>query len=223
MRRGQMTDVNTGTDAIPSSLRPVALAVRLAQGEERRVRAIFEHAPVPMVIVDGERRYVDANGPARLTFRLNRDELRGYAVDDLTPPHLTEALDSIWSRLLSAGMVAGTYEIAGPDGSNFEVVYFAVANALPGLHLGAFAPAHWSENELNVIANDALAPPVPLTAREIEVLTLAARGSAGPEIARKLVVSPSTVKTHFSHIYEKLGVRNRAAAVARAIHLGVID
>lgn len=221
MKRGQMTDVNTGTDAIPPSLRPVALAVRRAQGEDRRVRAIFEHAPVPMVIVDGERRYVDANGPARLTFRLNRDELRGYAVDDLTPPHLTEALDLIWSRLLSAGMVAGTYEIAAPDGSTFEVVYVAVANALPGLHLGAFAPAHWPENELNVIAADVLDPP--LTAREIEVLTLAARGCGGPEIASELVVSPSTVKTHFSHIYEKLGVRNRAAAVARAMQLGVID
>ena len=92
-----------------------------------------------MVIVDGERRYVDANGPARLTFRLNRDELRGYGVGDLTPPHLTGALELIWSRLLSTGMVAGTFEIAGPDGSNFEIVYFAVANALPGLHLGAFA------------------------------------------------------------------------------------
>ena len=71
-----------------------------------------------------------------------------------------------------------------------------------------------------MIADDALDPP--LTAREIEVLTLAARGCAGPEIARQLVVSPSTVKTHFSHIYEKLGVKNRAAAVARAMQLRVI-
>jgi PAS domain S-box-containing protein len=218
-----MTESQSDSNSVPPSLRPVVRAVRRAQGEDRKLREVFEQAPVPMVMVDAERRYVAANGPARLTFRLNMDELRGYVVDDLTPPHLTGALDLIWTRLLTAGTVGGTYQIAGPDGSFFEVVYFALANVLPGLHLGAFAPAHWPENELNVIADDAGDPPLPLTAREIEVLTLAARGCSGPEIARKLVVSPATVKTHFAHIYEKLGVRNRAAAVARGLQLGVID
>ena len=43
-----------------------------------------------------------------------------------------------------------------------------------------------------------------------------------PEIAAMLVLSPGTVKTHFRHIYEKLGVRDRAAAVADALRSGVI-
>jgi DNA-binding CsgD family transcriptional regulator len=176
-----------------------------------------------MVMVDAERRYVDANGPARLAFRLNLAELRGYAVDDLTPPHLSGVLQQIWVRLLSDGWITGSYEIAGPDGSRFDVVYYALANALPGLHLGAFAPAHWTEDELNVIQDDAIDTPTSLTPREIEVLGLAARGSSGPEIAEELVLSPATVKTHFAHIYEKLGVRSRPAAVATAMQLGVID
>jgi two-component system nitrate/nitrite response regulator NarL len=62
-----------------------------------------------------------------------------------------------------------------------------------------------------------------LTPREVEILQLAADGSAGKEIAARLVVSPATVKTHFSNIYEKLGVSDRAAAVATAMRLGVIE
>jgi DNA-binding NarL/FixJ family response regulator len=63
----------------------------------------------------------------------------------------------------------------------------------------------------------------PLTEREIEVLRLAAEGNSGPEIAEQLTVSPATVKTHFEHIYEKLGVGDRAAAVAQALRTGLIN
>lgn len=62
----------------------------------------------------------------------------------------------------------------------------------------------------------------PLTPRELEVLHLAGEGRSGPQIAQELFVSPTTVKTHFEHIYEKLGVSDRPAAVARALRIGVI-
>jgi DNA-binding NarL/FixJ family response regulator len=52
-----------------------------------------------------------------------------------------------------------------------------------------------------------------LTAREREVLALIGRGRNNEEIAAELVVSGATVKTHVNHIFSKLGVRNRAAAV----------
>lgn len=68
-----------------------------------------------------------------------------------------------------------------------------------------------------------LGPKRSLTARELEVLQLAAYGLSGREIAAQLVVSPSTIKTHFNHIYEKLGVSDRAAAVATALRLGLIE
>ena len=63
----------------------------------------------------------------------------------------------------------------------------------------------------------------PLTRREVEVLQLAANGLTTHEIALQLVVEPATVKTHFDHIYGKLGVANRTAAVAYALRRGVID
>jgi PAS domain S-box-containing protein len=65
--------------------------------------------------------------------------------------------------------------------------------------------------------------PQELTAREVEVLQLAARGMSGKTIAQQLSVSPSTVKTHFEHIYAKWGVSDRASAVAKGLRDGVIQ
>ncbi|MFJ4717233.1 response regulator [Streptomyces sp. NPDC088785] len=55
-----------------------------------------------------------------------------------------------------------------------------------------------------------------LSAREREVLVLVARGTSNKEIARELFISEATVKTHLTHIYGKLRVKDRAAAVAVA-------
>ncbi len=55
-----------------------------------------------------------------------------------------------------------------------------------------------------------------LTAREREVLTLIGRGLTNDEIAAEFVLSTGTVKTHINHIFAKLGLRNRAAAVVFA-------
>ena len=62
-----------------------------------------------------------------------------------------------------------------------------------------------------------------LTPRESEVLVLAAAGRSGPQIGRELEVSPATVKTHLKNIYVKLGVTDRAAAVAEGIRRGLVD
>ncbi|MDX6700427.1 MAG: two-component system, cell cycle sensor histidine kinase and response regulator CckA [Baekduia sp.] len=62
-----------------------------------------------------------------------------------------------------------------------------------------------------------------LSARELQILRLATEGRSGPAIAEHLILSPSTVKSHFEHIYEKLGVSDRAAAVALALRTGIID
>jgi DNA-binding NarL/FixJ family response regulator len=55
-----------------------------------------------------------------------------------------------------------------------------------------------------------------LSPRELEVLRLVASGATNRSAARQLFISEATVKTHLLHLYEKLGVRDRAAAVAVA-------
>lgn len=62
-----------------------------------------------------------------------------------------------------------------------------------------------------------------LTPRELEVLRLASQGLGRQEIEARLFLSTSTVKTHFEHIYAKLGVRSRVAAVATALRAGLIE
>jgi LuxR family maltose regulon positive regulatory protein len=62
----------------------------------------------------------------------------------------------------------------------------------------------------------------PLSDRELDVLRLLATELGGPDIARELVLSLNTVRTHTKNIYTKLGVNNRRAAVRRATELDLL-
>jgi two-component system, NarL family, nitrate/nitrite response regulator NarL len=62
-----------------------------------------------------------------------------------------------------------------------------------------------------------------LSPREREVLELIAEGLSAPDIGKRLHVSPATVKTHLQSLYEKLGVSDRAAAVASAMRAGLLE
>jgi two-component system nitrate/nitrite response regulator NarL len=84
----------------------------------------------------------------------------------------------------------------------------------PGLHTGLF-----DQIRMRGTGDDR---PV-LTAREREVLTLMAEGLSGPQIAERLIVAIPTVKTHQARLYEKLGVSERAAAVAEAMRRGLLE
>jgi two-component system nitrate/nitrite response regulator NarL len=64
---------------------------------------------------------------------------------------------------------------------------------------------------------------VPLTPREQDVLRLTAEGLSAPEIGFTLHISAATVKTHMQSVYGKLGVSDRAAAVAEAMRQGLLE
>jgi DNA-binding CsgD family transcriptional regulator len=61
-----------------------------------------------------------------------------------------------------------------------------------------------------------------LTAREVTVLQLVARGLSAKEIAARLVISPKTARNHVEHIYAKAGVSNRAQASLFAMRYGLL-
>ncbi len=62
-----------------------------------------------------------------------------------------------------------------------------------------------------------------LTPREHEILVLTANGHSAPDIGKRLHLSQSTVKTHLKSLYEKLGVSDRAAAVAESMRRGLLE
>ena len=68
-----------------------------------------------------------------------------------------------------------------------------------------------------------LRSPVPtLSGRELEILGLLAQGLSNRAISKRLFISEATVKTHLVHVFEKLGVDNRTAAITTALRRGLI-
>jgi PAS domain S-box-containing protein len=114
------------------------------------------------------------------------------------------------------------FPAVGPDGPLAVLSLYALERREPSPSLIRTLTGIGSELGRFLARRRAQLGPRPLSKRELEVLTLAAEGYSGPRIAEELVVSPSTVKTHLEHIYEKLGVGDRAAAVAIALRTGLV-
>lgn len=97
-----------------------------------------------------------------------------------------------------------------------------LAQAIRAAHSGR---ATLSPEAAQELAHAAAQPPTPghdLTEREHAVLALMIEGLNNTQIADRLVVSPSTIKSHVSHILAKLGVASRTEAVALAVRYGII-
>jgi DNA-binding CsgD family transcriptional regulator len=88
----------------------------------------------------------------------------------------------------------------------------------------AFAGAEQARRHMQHLGVGGVARDMPrLTPREVDVLVLASHGLTSCEIAEELFVSTLTVQTHVKNIYAKLGVGNKAAAVAVALRHGLIN
>lgn len=89
---------------------------------------------------------------------------------------------------------------------------------------GGYVQEELTAGLLDWIANPEPAAAVgQLTDREREVLAFVAQGLSNRQIAAQLEIGEATVKTHLEAVFERLGVPNRAAAVAEALHRGLID
>jgi PAS domain S-box-containing protein len=196
--------------------------VLAARDDPERLFTVFQNSAVPMTMLDDDRRWLEANRAAREVLGATLEELRQLRADDLTPPYLLAVLVDNWERMLETGCVMST-EVERPEGHYLGLSYYQVANVLPGRHLLAFAPPGWpgTDGDEDGLAH-ALASGAHLTPRELQVLTLSADGLNGPGVANALGLSAATVRTHFAHIYQKLDVSDRAAAVAKAMRIGLI-
>jgi DNA-binding CsgD family transcriptional regulator len=174
-----------------------------------------------MLVVDNERRYVDANRAACLLLRLPREGVLRLRIDDLTPPEFRRNTVELWNAFLREGSQSGTFELLMPDGARLLVDYSATAEVEPGQHLSVLSIPTRDH------ANDAISPesdrrPGVLTEREREVLALVAMGERSAGIGYALAISPATVEAHVRHCLAKLGAKNRTHAVTLGLQRGEI-
>jgi NarL family two-component system response regulator LiaR len=100
-------------------------------------------------------------------------------------------------------------------------IWFGTRLLAPGERIAEVAvPA---VSTLNPAVDDAARERLGITPREMEVLQLVARGLSNREIGEALFVSESTVKTHCSRAFDKLGARRRTDAVRRSKELGLLS
>ncbi len=95
----------------------------------------------------------------------------------------------------------------------------AVLFVFVGIWVGNRLTAHPRQQ---YVRNDAALASLGMSAREYEVLELLAAGHANKVIARRLAISPNTVKTHVARVFEKLEVASRTQAIHRARALDIL-
>ena len=180
----------------------------LAEAEDGRqaLQQITDHEP-QVVVLDYKLPELDG---LQVTHAVVRD---GLPTKVLMLSAFTES--GIVYRALEAG-VAGYL----PKEARREQIADAVLACARGEHVVPPEVAAGLVSEIRLRAtNDAPA----LTEREQQVLKSIADGKSLPQIASELYLGVTTVKTHVQHLYEKLGVSDRAAAVAEAMRRGLIE
>ena len=175
----------------------------------------LERTRNPVLVADDERRFVDANDAAVRMFGLTRVELLHRRIDDLYVADGGPPLDELWGTFLERGGLTGFGRFRLGSGEEVVLRYGAVARVAPNRHLSIFLVEDGTNGASGKSARV-------LTARESEVLGVAARGYTTREIAERLVVSPTTVDSHIRSAMDRLGARNRVHAVALALARGEV-
>ncbi len=207
---------------------------------------LLEATPDAMVIVDKNGTIVRVNAKAEKVFGYARSELTGRSLEILVPGdykqrHARYRGDYIASprtRPMGNGLPLWGRR---NDGTEFPVdISLSPIETNEGLFVSASIRELTEaivlaqrllrlmsnvEDDIGKLLSQRRTAPAgsPLTTRELEVVRLAAEGLSSRDICQQLTLTHSTVKTHFANIYRKLGVSDRAAAVAFAIRTGLIE
>ena len=101
-------------------------------------------------------------------------------------------------------------------------IWLAVNLSKPKIETVVVEKEIYVQRNENFVLDTSLVAQLELSKRELEILNLLARGYSNQEIATKLFVSVSTVKTHIQNLFEKLDVKRRIQAVEKAKRLNLI-
>jgi two-component system nitrate/nitrite response regulator NarL len=181
------------------------LLAEVATGREALV-AIAELRP-HVAVLDMKLPDLDGNQVLRA---INRDEL---------PTKVVFVSAYIDSEIVYAAIGGGARAYLSKDATRQQICDAIAAVARGGTVFAAEVQTGLAR-EIQMRSADT---DIVLTSREREILTLTAEGLLAPEIGRRLFLSPATIKTHLQRLYGKLGVSDRAAAVAEAMRRGLLE
>lgn len=190
-------------------------------------------AEVAVLVVDDDRRCLEANLAACRILGLPRAEALQGTLDDFIVPGMGERLAHVWHAFRELGGHAGPFELRSPGPDAAEVHINVTANVVPGRHLLVLSPLGTQLTRMSAeggvqrdgppTRGDTPGASAGLTRREREVLGLLAGGATDEQVARELHLSPATAQTHVRNAKSKLGAKTRAQAVALALREGTIS
>ena len=183
----------------------------------------FGQSRNPMLLVDGERRIVDANGSFVRLLGRRRASLVGLRVYELLDGGPLATPDE-WRETLARGRFTGEATLLAAGGGRVAVQWGATTEVATGRRLVLFvtlSTSRWGGRFRR--SDQQRGPGRPLSRRECEIVGLVARGDSGPEIAEELGIAHDTVRTHVRNAMDKLGARSRAHLVAKALGEGIVE
>lgn len=195
--------VRAGLRALFSSEEEIAIVAEASTPDEAVAAAELENPDV--VLMDLQFGARETTGGAEATRRI-----RALAA----PPYVLVLTNYDSDADILGAVEAGASGYLLKDAPPHELTAAVLAAAAGE---SALAPAIASR-----LLNRMRAPRVSLSAREMEVLEAVAAGSSNTAVAAQLFVSETTVKSHLAHIYSKLDVTSRTAAVAEARQRGIL-
>jgi DNA-binding CsgD family transcriptional regulator len=175
-----------------------------------------------MALLDEQRCHVEVNGAYVSLLGYPVRELRGHPVYEFVVggPQVTAAE---WREALRGGSFTGETEMRCADGHTVSVQWAANPEQVTGRRLVLFVAL--STSRWGAHARRSVATPLdklPLTTRELEIVSLIALGRTGPEIADELRIAHDTVRSHARNAMLKSGARSRAHLVAKVLGEGVM-
>jgi DNA-binding CsgD family transcriptional regulator len=172
----------------------------------------FPDSRVAMLVLDDSAVYTAANDAACRALGRRRESVLGHELGFSSEPSQRAELRSLWEGFHHSGYVATDWQYTVPGGRIVDVEAFCTRDSVgPGRHLTLYWP------RLPEGAGRLLSP------REEEITRLLARGLSGEEIARRLFLSPETVRTHIRNAMTHMRAQTRAQLIALAFERGLIS
>jgi PAS domain S-box-containing protein len=182
----------------------------------------FKQSRNAMVLVDGNRCHVDANGAYLRLLGYTRQQLIGRPIYSYIVGG-PKASPAEWDAALADGRFTGETTLRDVRGNSVAVQYAGSSEIVTGRYLVLFvvlSTARWGRHFRR--QSQPAIRYAPLSRRECEIVSHIAMGETGQEIAEELHIAHDTVRSHVRNAMNKMDARSRAHLVAKALGEGVV-